>query len=172
MAMAHEDYIERARLLAPEDRAKELACAGVPSEELAAALWSEGHDLPAGYVLPALERHELYELAGRAHQRHVLYLHGVCDASTAAFNATNKLGYTRGPMDKELGAAVKGLQDATRAELLERFAEIARRLGVTAPALARDREAVDAQVTQLGPGTQRACGTELGTVLDVEPETP
>lgn len=170
MAQAHEDYVDRAKLLDPITRADELATAGVPPDEVAAALWCECHDLPDGYELTTLDRHELHALAGRAYQRHALHLHGLCEPSAAAFQATNKLGYSRGSVDREMAASIKDLQGASHAELQARLAELARRLQAKAPA--RDGETLGtALVQQLGDGTRDAYGTQDGTCIDVDLES-
>ena len=171
MALASEEYRSRARRMLPSDRAEELAIAGVPADETAAALHVDGLALPEGYTLPAVSQHDLLTMAGRAYQRHTLYLQGMTDPKSAELIATNKLGFSRGPLDKEIAAQSKALQNLTQAQVLAKIAEIAREYGVDLGALAHGSLPQNAQVTQLGPGTQRASGTELGTVLDVEPET-
>lgn len=129
-------------------------------------------------MLPSSDRHELQTLAGLAYQRHALYLHGLFNPKAAEFVATNKLGYSRGSVDRELGALAKDLQGATQAELLARLAEVAERMGAR---LALPQEAQSSHgslptresgaITQLDAGTRDAVGTDDGTYVDVEPES-
>ena len=134
---------------------------------------------PEGYVpfLTECDPHALQALAGQAHQRHALYLHGLFDPKAAEFQATNKLGYSRGSMDRELGALAKDLQGATQAELLARLAEVAQRLGARI-ALPEAKTVPDSSptarpgaITQLSGGTKSAEVRDRGTVVDVEPES-
>lgn len=164
----------------PLERANELARAGVPPNEIAAALYCEGHMPPEGYVpfLTECDPHALQALAGLAHQRHALYLHGLFDPKAAEFQATNKLGYSRGSMDRELGALAKDLQSATQAELLERLAVVAGKLGAHIALPQGENRARSLPIGQVSakahekPGIEPAIGTTLGTVIDVEPKSP